>query len=60
MAELDDCGYIITDATKKPNVEGLYAAGDVCIKNLRQVVTAVSDGARAATELEKIRLYDAG
>lgn len=53
MAELDDCGYIITDANQKTNVEGLYAAGDVCIKNLRQVVTAVSDGARAATELEK-------
>ena len=53
MAELDDCGYIITDADQKTNVEGLYAAGDVCIKNLRQVVTAVSDGARAATELEK-------
>lgn len=43
MAELDDCGYIITDANQKTNVEGLYAAGDVCIKNLRQVVTAVSD-----------------
>ena len=53
MAELDDCGYIITDANQKTNVEGLYAAGDVCIKNLRQVVTAVSAGARAATELEK-------
>lgn len=53
MAELDDCSYIITDANQKTNVEGLYAAGDVCIKNLRQVVTAVSDGARAATELEK-------
>jgi thioredoxin reductase (NADPH) len=34
-------------------VEGLYAAGDICAKNLRQVVTAVSDGASAATELEK-------
>jgi thioredoxin reductase (NADPH) len=34
-------------------VEGLYAAGDVCVKSLRQVVTAVGDGALAATELEK-------
>ena len=33
--------------------EGLYAAGDVCIKPLRQVVTAVGDGALAATELER-------
>jgi thioredoxin reductase (NADPH) len=34
-------------------VDGLYAAGDVCVKQLRQVVTAVGDGALAATELEK-------
>jgi thioredoxin reductase (NADPH) len=34
-------------------VEGLYAAGDVCVKNLRQVVTAVGDGAAAAAALEK-------
>jgi thioredoxin reductase (NADPH) len=34
-------------------VDGLYAAGDVCVKALRQVVTAVGDGALAATELEK-------
>lgn len=53
LAELDSYGYIVTDANQKTNIEGLYAAGDVCIKNLRQVVTAVSDGARAATELEK-------
>ena len=35
-----------------PNVEGLYAAGDICVKSLRQVVTAVGEGALAATELE--------
>lgn len=46
-------GYIITDPNQKTNIEGVYAAGDVCVKNLRQVVTAVSDGAIAATSLEK-------
>lgn len=46
-------GYIITDGNQKTDVDGVYAAGDVCIKNLRQVVTAVSDGAVAATSLEK-------
>lgn len=46
-------GYLITDASQKTSVDGVYAAGDVCIKNLRQVVTAVSDGAIAATSLEK-------
>ena len=51
--ELDGQGYIITDRDQKTSVEGVYAAGDVCVKNLRQVVTAVSDGAVAATSLER-------
>lgn len=53
IAKLDERGYIITDKSQKTNVDGLYAAGDICIKPLRQVVTATSDGALAATELEK-------
>ncbi len=53
LVELDSRGYIITDTAKKTNIEGVYAAGDVCIKPLRQVVTATSDGALAATDLEK-------
>lgn len=53
IAWLDEHGYVIVDKAQRTNVEGLYAAGDVCVKNLRQVVTAVSDGAVAATELEK-------
>jgi len=53
IAELDEAGYIVTDRCLRTSVEGLYAAGDVCIKPLRQVVTAVGDGAMAATELEK-------
>ena len=53
VAELNEQGYVITDRNMKTSVEGLYAAGDVCVKQLRQVVTAVGDGALAATELEK-------
>lgn len=53
ILELDEHGYIITDANQKTNLAGVYAAGDVCVKNLRQVVTAVADGAVAATSLEK-------
>ena len=53
IVELDEQGYIVTDASQKTSAEGVYAAGDVCIKPLRQVVTATSDGALAATELEK-------
>ena len=53
IARLNEQGYVITDRNMKTSAEGLYAAGDVCEKALRQVVTAVSDGALAATELEK-------
>ena len=53
IVELNEQGYIITDASQKTSAEGVYAAGDVCIKPLRQVVTATCDGALAATELEK-------
>jgi len=49
----NDQGYLLTDVNQKTNLDGVYAAGDVCVKNLRQVVTAVSDGATAATSLEK-------
>lgn len=51
--KLNEQGYIITDADRKTSVDGVYAAGDVCIKNLRQVATAVGDGAIAATSLER-------
>ncbi len=53
IAECDERGYIVTDRLQKTSCDGLYAAGDVCIKPLRQVVTAVGDGALAATELER-------
>ena len=53
IIELNEQGYIVTDESQKTGVAGVYAAGDVCIKPLRQVVTATSDGALAATELEK-------
>ncbi|MDD3361776.1 MAG: FAD-dependent oxidoreductase [Hespellia sp.] len=50
--QLNEQGYIVTDGNQKTNLDGVYAAGDVCVKNLRQVVTAVADGAIAATSLE--------
>lgn len=53
QVDLDPQGYVITDRNQKTNIDGVYAAGDICVKNLRQVVTAVSDGAVAATSLEK-------
>lgn len=53
IAELNEYGYVVTDKAQMTTKEGLFAAGDVCIKPLRQVVTAVGDAALAATELEK-------
>lgn len=51
--ELNPAGYIVTDKNQKTTLDGVYAAGDVCEKNLRQVATAVGDGALASTELER-------
>ena len=53
LVKLNDHGYIVTDAELRTSIDGVFAAGDVCIKPLRQVVTATGDGALAATELEK-------
>lgn len=54
---LDDNGYIIADETGKTSAAGFFAAGDVRTKELRQIITAVADGANAATSAEKyIRL----
>lgn len=50
----DEAGYLLTDRNQQCSIAGVYGAGDVCVKNLRQVVTAVADGAIAATELEKV------
>lgn len=49
---LNEQGYILTDREQSTDKAGVYAAGDVCVKGLRQVVTAVGDGAVAATSLE--------
>jgi len=45
---LTERGYIITDKEQKTNVRGLYAAGDITNNNLKQIVTAASEGAVAA------------
>ncbi|MEW6273789.1 MAG: thioredoxin-disulfide reductase [Bacillota bacterium] len=53
LAELDERGYVITDDKMQTSCPGLFAAGDVRKKLLRQVVTAVADGAIAAVAAEK-------
>lgn len=46
-------GYIVTDDNMQTNVKGVYAAGDLRVKSLRQVVTAAADGAIAAMQVER-------
>lgn len=53
LVKLDDRGYIVTDEDMATSCPGLFAAGDVRKKMLRQVVTAVADGAIAAVAAEK-------
>ena len=45
---LDDSGYIVSDETTKTNLPGVFAAGDVRTKAVRQIITAAADGAVAA------------
>ena len=47
LLHLDDQGYIIADETTQTNIPGVFAVGDVRTKGLRQIVTAVADGATA-------------
>lgn len=51
--EMDRYGYILTNENMETNIKGVYAAGDLRPKLLRQVVTAVADGAIAATDAER-------
>ena len=51
--DLDENGYIIADETTKTSIPGVYAVGDIRTKQLRQVVTAVSDGAMAVHSAEE-------
>lgn len=53
VVALDSHGYVVTHGYMETSAPGVYAAGDLRVKNLRQVVTATADGAIAAVELER-------
>ncbi|MBQ7391337.1 MAG: thioredoxin-disulfide reductase [Clostridia bacterium] len=48
LVELDEDGYFLTDNACRTSCPGIFAAGDACRKNVRQLTTAVSDGTVAA------------
>jgi len=59
IIQLDDFGYIKSNDGIHTNIEGMYVAGDTRVKKLRQLVTAVSDGALSATvAIEEMRYYE--
>ena len=53
VADLDPRGYVLTDDAQMTSADGLFAAGDVCVKPLRQVATAVGEAAQTATDMER-------
>ena len=53
IIDMDDKGYIISAENCHTNIDGIFVAGDNRVKQLRQLVTATSDGAVAATEAIK-------
>lgn len=60
LVTLDPGGYIVADETGVTSAPGFFAAGDVRTKSLRQVVTAVADGANAATSAERFIRNETG
>ena len=53
LVEMDKMGYLVAGEDCRTNVEGIFAAGDIRTKDLRQVVTAVADGANAVNSVQK-------
>ena len=51
--ELDEQGFIVTDEYMRTNIKGIYAAGDIRSKQVRQIAPAVSDGMIAAINIER-------
>ena len=53
VVAMDDGGYIVADESCQTSVPGVFAAGDIRTKELRQIITAASDGANAITAVER-------
>lgn len=52
LVEMDEQGYVLADESCRTTVDGIYAAGDIRKKALRQIITAVADGANAVTSAQ--------
>ena len=56
LVETDEKGYIIAGENTETSVHGIFVAGDIRTKELRQVITAVADGANAINSVQKYLL----
>ena len=54
LAKANEGGYLIADETCATSCEGLFAAGDIRAKQLRQIITAAADGANAVTSAQRL------
>lgn len=57
IVELDEGGYVVADETGVTSAPGIFVAGDVRTKQLRQIVTAAGDGANAITSVERYLIH---
>lgn len=53
LVDMDGNGYVISDETGITNAKGIFVAGDIRVKNLRQIITAAADGANAVNSVER-------
>ena len=53
LVEMDEAGYIVAGEMGETNIPGIYVAGDTRTKELRQIITAVADGANAVNSVQK-------
>lgn len=53
LVDMDENGYVIADETGITNAKGVFVAGDIRVKNLRQIITAAADGANAVNSVER-------
>lgn len=57
IVELDERGYVVADETGVTSAPGIFVAGDVRTKQLRQIITAAGDGANAITSVERYLIH---
>ena len=53
LVDMNEDGYVVSDETGITNAKGIFVAGDIRVKNLRQIITAAADGANSVNSVER-------